>query len=775
MSGHGVGCGSLASSIKIVMYSKAGNARRCLRASSTLSTSTLTSSQRSNLIFGANTDVGKTLVSAGLVRAALAQHDDVHYIKPLQCGGSDADFVKKYAGNICDSGASLTTSTLFRWETPVSPHTASILEGRPCSDDQVIESLRTALDKGSGVSYIETAGGVLSPSAASPQNQRQGPLSHAMESSNGDLWGWSTQGDLYQGFIDTSGVVLVGDGRLGGISCTLSALESLIIRGYDIAALILINHQDSVHQNMNAIRTYLSSKKLRSGSGDLLFPLPTYSLLSLPPIPEDPLIPLNGWFDSKEVSETFSELNMYLHQSWQGEVNDKTSTVSSGELLCPGKRHIVEGSKGNVINRRVQGKVTQLFDASNGRWEHGDFTLGLSLASAMGRYGNNSSLSTTIAPKEAFSRTFNNKKVLFSDMEAAVRMGIRTYQKRMKVSDEELQSVDWIITGQEDCYHGMSLGSLCIAEEYFDRDHPWYQSKSLLLAPPTIGFREGVLSIQFPKGMDIPTDVSVVFSTSEKVLDVRARSLSKLFSLYKEMIEMQWLVYEHSSHRKIASVVFEPLLLTSGSMQWIDPLWQRAMVAVAASRSIPCIYDESTTGLFRLGYQFMSDLLGLKPDISVYTNRSSLFPTRMDFCVASHEVFNACANDSFLEENSFEASPSECNAALHILASLKNRYAEKVATKTTMFHDQHAMAISREKMVQSSFAVGPLLTVTFKGSDTKNGEDAASLVSETLEINYKIVARQIGNSIFVEVSPWTSSSTCDDIVHQLLAAVKQLS
>lgn len=742
------------------------NARQFfLRASSTASL------QRSNLIFGANTDVGKTLVSAGLVRAALAQRCDVHYIKPLQCGGSDADFIQKHANTFVDSGASLKTSTLFKWETPASPHTASILEGQPCSDDQVIESLRAALKIETGVSYIETAGGVLSPTAASPQNQRRtGPLSHATETGkDGTSWGWSTQGDLYQTFINTSPVVLVGDGRLGGISCTLSALESLVLRGYEVAALILINHRDSVHQNMNAIQAYLCSKEIRSGSGDTLFSTPRYSLLSLPPIPEDPIVPLDEWFDSDRVLTTFSELHTFLHQSWQGGVNDQQNTEYSRQLFHQGKRHVVDASKGNVVNRQPYQGVCRILDASNGRWEHGDFALGLSLAAALGRYGNHSSSSESTAPKEAFSRLFNDRKVIFADMEAAIRMGIRTYQKRMKVSEEELQSMDWITTGQEDCYHGHSLGSLCIAEEYFDRDHPWYQAKALLMAPPTIGFSEGVLTIQFPKGMDIQSDVSAVFSASEKVLDVRARSLSKLFSLYKEMIEMQWLVYEHSSQRKIASVIFEPLMLTSGTIRWVDPLWQRAMVAVAETRSIPCIYDESTTGLFRLGFQTMSDVLGLKSDISVYTNRSSLFPTNFNFCVASQEVFDACMEDCFLRDQSFEASPAECNSALHILSALKQRYRE--IGIESMFNDQHARLLSNIEIVENSLAIGPLLTVTMRGSDKNSDEELAGLVTSTLEQEYQLLVMQVGNSILVEVSPWTSNDTCNATVDMLHAAL----
>jgi predicted GTPase len=54
-------------------------------------------------IFGANTDVGKTVVAAGLCRAAVAAGlppEHVRYIKPLQTGGDDADIVRRLSSPV---------------------------------------------------------------------------------------------------------------------------------------------------------------------------------------------------------------------------------------------------------------------------------------------------------------------------------------------------------------------------------------------------------------------------------------------------------------------------------------------------------------------------------------------------------------------------------------------------------------------------------------------------------------------------------------------------
>ncbi|EEF36175.1 hypothetical protein RCOM_1630790 [Ricinus communis] len=92
-------------------------------------------------------------------------------------------------------------------------------------DAAVLESLKNELevinkDKNGKFDYIcivETAGAVASP----------GPSS-------------TLQCDLYRPFRFPG--VLVGDGRLGGISRTISAYESLKLRGYDFVAVVFEDH-----------------------------------------------------------------------------------------------------------------------------------------------------------------------------------------------------------------------------------------------------------------------------------------------------------------------------------------------------------------------------------------------------------------------------------------------------------------------------------------------------------------------------------------------------
>lgn len=287
---------------------------------------------RNHLVFGANTDVGKTVITAGLVRASLLLSEEskscnVNYIKPLQCGGSDESFVEKHISLPLPPSKCLQAQTLFQWDTPASPHVASRNENIPKSDDEVLDALHKQLtdisqqsstEERPTTTWIETAGGVLSPSSASPSNQspRHAFTSSDSSSKNGN-WGWVTQGDLYQPLIGKAPVILCGDGRLGGISATLSSLESLISRGYDVAGIVLL---ETGYDNVNAIREYVGRKsKLLSSNGEVLFEDAKASVVALPQLPPEPE-PLHEWYASAEVMNRLRDFDAFLSKHWEDRV-----------------------------------------------------------------------------------------------------------------------------------------------------------------------------------------------------------------------------------------------------------------------------------------------------------------------------------------------------------------------------------------------------------------------------------------------------------------------
>ena len=536
------------------------------------------SNRRTSLIFGANTDVGKSIVSAGLARASLSHNKSVHYIKPLQSGGGDDQFIQRYAWEQPRKSTStttdisttrLSTKVLFSWKTPASPHLASRIEGQPCSDEEFLSALHSELTKGNDdamktrrgeylTMLIETAGGVLSPAAASPGNQSpRHARTHTVVSAKTDdsedaesllssslSWGWQPQADLYQPLLGQCPVVLVGDGRLGGISATLSALESLLLRGYDVAAVVFL--ETSEHsQNAAALSEYVAGRafQLRSGSGQaLLTPLTQQSIVSLPPIPMDPNEPLDDWFATPQVSQSFAKLDQYLQASWEGQVLDLQSLRREGRqvLWWPFTQHgkidtddavtLVDSASGDYYNILTTETTTvptttttkshkkpsvpssglertSLFDACGSWWTqgigHGDSSLSLSAAAAAGRYGHVSFPDVVHAPAVALCQKLLGpngpghkwaNRVFFTDngassMEVAVKMAMKTYQTRHDMSDDDMEEFHWDCIGRVGAYHGDTLGVMNLSEPsiFNEGQHPWYEPRVLFLEPPTIG------------------------------------------------------------------------------------------------------------------------------------------------------------------------------------------------------------------------------------------------------------------------------------------------
>ena len=210
---------------------------------------------RVHQVFGANTDVGKTIFTTALclassalplcssssapkdVFSASAQGlgEQVHYLKPVSTGAlDDADdaHVSRYASGV-------HYKTLYRFSEPVSPHLAVELERRakladrelgqapsPPSDQVFVRDVGDWIhaaaaavtaeetNKAAAVAYVETAGGVHSPG---PTGLSQSHLLRPLR-------------------LPT---VLIGSAELGGISTTRSAFESLLVAGYDVEAVLL--------------------------------------------------------------------------------------------------------------------------------------------------------------------------------------------------------------------------------------------------------------------------------------------------------------------------------------------------------------------------------------------------------------------------------------------------------------------------------------------------------------------------------------------------------
>ncbi|KAI3626653.1 hypothetical protein CBS14141_000654 [Malassezia furfur] len=185
---------------------------------------------RAHQVFGADTDVGKTIFSTGLALATAAcpldgaaHAERVAYLKPVSTGPAhEAD-----ASHLATFAPHVHSQTLIQFADPVSPHLAAVQATGSlppnATDAAIAQQVRDWLDRcahpdAHGAAFdaaiVETAGGVHSPA---PSGTSQADVLRALRLP----------------------VVLIGSSQLGGISTTRAALESLHMRGYDVDAVLL--------------------------------------------------------------------------------------------------------------------------------------------------------------------------------------------------------------------------------------------------------------------------------------------------------------------------------------------------------------------------------------------------------------------------------------------------------------------------------------------------------------------------------------------------------
>jgi dethiobiotin synthetase len=166
------------------------------------------------------TDIGKTFVTAGLIRYLRQSNQPVGALKPVVSGyepsvveTSDPAVLLRALGRPV-SAKEVEKIAPFRFRAPLSPDIAAAREGRAIDFDALLAFSRDAVATHTGLSFIEGVGGIMVPLDA-----RRTVLD------------WMAELKLP--------VLLVVGGYLGTISHTLTALDVLARRRLGVTAIVV--------------------------------------------------------------------------------------------------------------------------------------------------------------------------------------------------------------------------------------------------------------------------------------------------------------------------------------------------------------------------------------------------------------------------------------------------------------------------------------------------------------------------------------------------------
>ncbi|WAQ88313.1 hypothetical protein PtA15_9A440 [Puccinia triticina] len=685
---------------------------------------------RIHQIFGGGTGIGKTVISTALSKASSRLGEQTSYLKPIGTGSdSDDKHVLKF------TSSDVSTKCLYTFSEPVSPHLAaertrkqatdtSSLPVTPTDHDLItniykhINATARALEENrTGSLYVETAGGVHSPTlAGNSQLEAFRPLR-----------------------LPT---ILVGSPLLGGISSTISAYESLKIHGYDIDLLVIL--KEEYYENYAYLKRWATERDLDFAAVDSPPELITndatkefeqmnefYERITQPQSSVSNAVQTLQARHLRRVDELESMPERALNQIWwpflqhnslttpsqvtviDSAYKDCMLTYQAGTDLGSTKVTTNETQKESP---QINSLVQQKFDGSASWWTqslgHANPEITLSAAHAAGRFGHvifpgcihEPALNLTEHMLRTVGAGWANR-AFFSDngstgVEVALKMGLTSYRRRHKLPSGV--HFDLGVIGLKGSYHGDTIGAMDASEHsVFNAQVDWYKGKGLWLDAPQIYLVDGHQALIFTNPGDQwgPTGWKVPYASLQKIYDVDKRlKEDPLADVYTNHIYTFLRKSRYESSIIPASLIIEPVVMGAGGMIFVDPLFQNVLISVVknnpqlfgqyknaiawtpnleppmdandrAWRGLPVIFDEVFSGLYRLGKPSAAAFLGrdVHPDIAVYSKMLSAGTIPLSVTLARKDIFDTFrgdgAVDALLHGHSYTAHPIGCSVA----------------------------------------------------------------------------------------------------------------
>ncbi|KAL9048816.1 MAG: hypothetical protein Q9162_007529 [Coniocarpon cinnabarinum] len=655
-------------------------------------------------VFGANTNVGKTIFSTLLCRSAqaLRQPQKVWYLKPVSTGPiDDADkwHLDRFARGV-------DTQDFYQFDAAVSPHVAAAQHN--VQDSQILSKLSRQIklnaEQGPGFMLVETAGGPHSP----------GPSG-------------TSQADMFRPL--RLPLIFVADWRLGGISTSISSYEALRMRGYDVDGVAVF--KDTTYQNYDYFRRYFKTENI---------PVMTAPTPPTPSEMHDHSSMSNYYLNVENSSEendgtSISQFSRALAESHDRRIDrlDSMASTAHKHVWWPFEQHSrIDPSRLNVIDSAYQDYfhtyATRSPDTPPGRYSengppllrctvdgsaswwtqglgHANTRLAAAAANAAGRYGHVMFASGVHEPAlslmEKLLVLLENprlQRVFFSDngstgMEVAVKMGLKAAAARYGWHEED-SNIE--ILGLRNSYHGDTIGAMDMTEpSVFNGKVSWYRGRGHWFDFPTVKMQKGIWVVEKPTHLEGDLGTTAEFPSLSSIFD-SGRDFGQVAAVYEAHIRRELKRLTQDEQRRFGALVLEPVVLGAGGMMLVDPLFQRTLVNVVRStpslfspniqaprldptaqgdwNGLPVIADEVFAGLYRLGHRTASSLIHVHPDISVHAKllTGGLLPLAVT--IASESIFEAALSpskaDALLHGHSYTAHPVGCAVANESLEQL---------------------------------------------------------------------------------------------------------
>ena len=403
----------------------------------------------------------------------------------------------------------------------------------------------------------------------------------------------TTQADLYTPL--RLPVILIGDHKLGGISLTISAFESLRIRGYDVELVLMFREKS--RRNYRFLTQYFWSR-YRILVGTVSLP---------PPISvdagDDEMVryyrqasALPDIAKHLGLLATCHEYRINRLQSMTAHARERIwFPFEQHKTLRPNGLTVIDSGHGDHFQTVPKGPRSALdalliptLDGSASWWTrglgHGNSKLSLTAAYAAGRYGYVTLAGAVHEPGLLLAETLREglqnpriSRAFFSDngstgIKVACNMALHAVRGRYRW--DEWDDGDIEVLGLMGTYHGPSktIGHMDPMDlNPFDYNVDWHNPKGCWVDYPWVSCMNGQWTIQMP-GIWIPDSKdndTLAFASLHDVFDLDKRLQDpKIRAIYEYRI-LKVLDSGKTKRRKFGALLMEPIVLGAGGMMLV--------------------------------------------------------------------------------------------------------------------------------------------------------------------------------------------------------------
>ena len=613
---------------------------------------------------------------------------------------------------------------------------------------------------------------------------------------------------------------LVGDHQLGGIGTTISAWESLHLRGYDVQSVALFS--EDRYDNHTYLKDYFAERDVHA--------------FSVPPPPErnssqtaDAEAMRQYYEQSAELEEVTSFAERFINNHDERMRNLQSMPAEADQAIWHPFMQHRERSKDTIVvmdsaygdffqtytikretspSQPTDNLLTPAFDGSASWWTqglgHGNPQLALTAAHAAGRYGHVMFAGAVHEPALRLAQTLLNRmdnprlsKVFYTDngstgMEVAVKMALRAAAVRNGWSPDD----EVLILGLKGSYHGDTIGTMDLSEpSIYNKKVEWYEGRGHWMDFPQVKMRQGKWIVEAGEEFEGALGKERVFESLDDVFDFERRTQD--LELYKQYCSTV-LAGLQKEGKKFGALILEPVLLGAGGMMFADPLFQRALVEAVRSTGIetrddgldwsgmPVVFDEVFTGLYRLGRFSAASFLNVHPDIVV--NAKLLTGGLLPLCTttASQAIFDVFLSDdksdALLHGHSYTAHAVGCAIANQSLATMEkmnegeawkifkdewipHSSSSSPSSAWSMWSPTFLSSLSHSPSVDYVFALGSVLAISLRDpAGASYASTAATGLRDKLFAGEKgetwvVHSRVLGNVLYLMAAMTTERET----------------